>query len=317
MARNGNTEQTASSRGVIGATLYELASKHDNIWIVTPDIGGNIAEFKAAYPDRFIDVGIAEQNAMGVAAGLALEGNVPFVLGMAPFLSMRACEQVRTAICYQNLPVRIIATNSGTASNSGSTHYGMEDLALMKSLVNMTVISISDPNMIGELIRLSMDYPGPMYFRLARGKEDPVIYEPHSVEYAVGKALKVKEGSDVTIFSHGEVMVEALKAADMLELEGIHVRVIDMFTIKPLDVDVVMCAIEETGRIIVLEDHLMDGGLASSIADALVDRNLHPKAFKRLGVPQVYPGFGGGPALRRKYGYDAEAVIEIIRTMIK
>ena len=194
----------ASGRDNTGRKLEELASRFDNVWVLTADTGGFLGQYKKDYGDRFVDVGIAEQNVMGTAAGLALAGNVCFVTGMIPFMTMRACEQVRTAICYQNLPVRLIGTGGGLTSGGGSTHNAMEDVALMRSLVNMTVISVADPNMIPDLLEESMTYPGPMYIRLAQGKKDRVIYEPGTAKYQIGKGLIVREGADVTIFAHGE-----------------------------------------------------------------------------------------------------------------
>lgn len=306
-----------SGRTVIGDTLHEIGLKNDKLWVLTADTGAALKAFKKDCGDRFVDVGIAEQNVVGVAAGLALEGNIPVIMGMIPFLTMRACEQVRTDICYQNLPVRIIGTGGGLTSGGGSTHNAMEDIAIMRSLVNMTVISIGDPKMIRDILYASMDYPGPMFIRLAQGKSDQVIYEEGSVDYKIGKGIVAKEGTDVTIFAHGEMVMQALEAAFTLEKENISVRVIDMFTIKPLDEELVLKSVKETKKVVVLEDHLMSGGLASAIADLLIDKGVHPKAFKRLGIPQVYAGFGSGEELRAKYGYDTKATVEAVRAICR
>jgi deoxyxylulose-5-phosphate synthase len=169
---------------------------------------------------------------------------------------MRSCEQVRTAVCYQNLPVRLFGTVGGRTSGGGSTHNAMEDIAIMKSFVNMTVISIGDPNMIRDVLTASMTYPGPMFIRLAQGKQDRVIYAPGSIKVEIGKGITARPGKDATIFAHGELVYQALEAAKALEAEGIDVRVIDMFTIKPIDKEIILRAVEETGRIVVLEDHL-------------------------------------------------------------
>ncbi len=317
MAESFNFGMWLSARSVVGDTLHEIGMKNDDVWVLTPDIGNAIKSFKKDCGDRFVDVGIAEQNVMGVAAGLALEGNMPFVMGMIPFLTMRACEQVRTDICYQNLPVRIIGTGGGLTSGGGSTHNAMEDISIMKSMVNMTVLSIGDPNMIRDILVQSQDYKGPLFIRLAQGKKDRPLYEPGSMEFTIGKAIEAKKGSDVTIFAHGEMVGQALDAAAALEKESISVRVVDMFTIKPLDGDAIRAAVEETGNILVLEDHLMQGGLASSIADFLIDNSLSPKRFKRLGIPQVYAGFGSGDELKKKYGYDLDTTVAEIRSLLQ
>lgn len=317
MAESFNFGMWMSARTVIGDTLHEIGLKNEDVWVLTPDIGNSIKAFKQDCGDRFVDVGIAEQNVIGVAAGLALEGNMPFVMGMIPFLTMRACEQVRTDVCYQNLPVRIIGTGGGLTSGGGSTHNAMEDISIMKSFVNMTVLSIGDPNMIRDILIQSQDFPGPLFIRLAQGKKDRPLYEPGSIDFEIGKAIKAAEGSDATIFAHGEMVGQALDAAAALAEENISVRVIDMFTIKPLDGEAIKAAVEQTGNIMVLEDHLMQGGLASSIADFLIDNSISPKKFKRLGIPQVFAGFGSGDELKAKYGYDLDTTITEIRAFLE
>jgi transketolase len=304
-----------SARSVMGDTMYELGQKHDNVWALTADTGGALKEFKQDFPDRFIDTGVAEQNCAGIAAGLALEGNIPFIAGMIPFMTMRACEQNRTAICYQDLPVRFIGTGGGLTSGGGSTHNAMEDISIMKSLVNMTVLSIGDPNMVGDIMKLSMDYPHPLYIRLAQGKKDRMLYEPGTRTYNIGMGITARDGKDATIIAHGEMVYVALEAATALAEEGIDTRVIDMYSIKPLDTDLLFKAVRETQNIVVLEDHLMEGGLASTIADAFADGDISPKNFKRLGIPQVFAGFGSGEELRAKYGYDDVATVAAVKKM--
>ena len=306
-----------SARSVMGDTLLELAKKYDNVWALTADTGGALKEYKKTIPERYIDVGVAEQNLAGIAAGLALEGNIPFIAGMIPFMVMRACEQNRTAICYQDLPVRFIGTGGGLTSGGGSTHNAMEDISIMKSMVNMTVLSIGDPNMVRDIMLLSMTYPHPLYLRLAQGKKDRMLYEPGKYEYKIGMGITAREGKDATIFAHGEMVFEALESANILAGEGINVRVVDMYSIKPVDKNLIVKAVKETHHILVLEDHLMEGGLASTIADVFADEGVYPKKFKRLGIPQVYAGFGSGPDLRKKYGYDKNAAVAAVQNMLK
>jgi len=306
-----------SARSVAGDTLLELGLKYNHIWALTADTGMWFAPFKKNIPERFVDVGIAEQNLAGIAAGLALEGNMPFIAGMIPFMTMRAFEQNRTAICYQDLPVRLIGTGGGLTSGAGSTHNAMEDIAIMKSLVNMAVLSIGDPNMVRDIMILSLDYPHPLYIRLAQGKKDRMLYAPGAYEYKIGMGLTAREGRDATIFAHGEMVYDAMNAADDLAKEGISVRVIDMYSIKPLDKDLALKAIKETGNILVLEDHLMEGGLASSLADLFIDSGVYPKHFKRLGIPQVFAGYGSGEELHKKYGYDKDAAVAAIKAMLR
>lgn len=302
------------ARSVIGSTLAELGATHENLWVITPDIGATLVEFRDTYPDRFLDVGLAEQASVGIAAGLAYDGNIPVVSGMLPFLSMRALEQIRTDVCYPNLPVKIIGTHGGLVGNGGSTHYAVEDLALMCALTNMTVTSIGDPLMVGEVIRQSMTMEGPLYIRLAVGKKDKVLYEPGQHDVRIGKGIVAREGTDVTLFTHGTTVAQALDAAEQLAEWDVSVRVVDMFTLKPIDADLVaQCAEETDGRFVVLEDHLAYGGLATRIADVVADRGIRLTSFERLGIPQVYAGFGEDEQLRDKYGYGLSATVEALR----
>jgi transketolase len=306
-----------SARSVVGSTVHELGQKHDNVWALAADTGGALSAFRKDFPDRFIDVGIAEQNCAGIAAGLALEGNVAFISGMIPFMTMRACEQVRTEICYQDLPVRMIGTGGGLTSGGGSTHNAMEDIAIMKSMVNMTVLSIGDPNMVGDILRLSITYPHPMFIRLAQGKQDRVLYEPGTKKFEIGKGLVAREGKDATIIAHGEMVFEGIEVAKTLAAEGMDIRVVDMYSIKPVDKELILKSANETHNIMVWEDHLMEGGLASTVADVFLDSGVFPGKFKRLGIPQIYAGFGSGPEQRAKYGYDRNAAVAAMKAMLK
>jgi len=307
-----------SARSIIGSTLAELGETHDNLWVLTPDIGATLVEFREKFPERFLDVGLAEQACVGVAAGLAYDGNIPVVSGMLPFLSMRALEQIRTDVCYPNLPVKIIGTHGGLVGNGGSTHYAVEDLGLMCSLTNMTVTSIGDPVMVGEILRQSMSMTGPIYIRLAVGKQDMVLYEPGRHEIRIGKGIVAREGADVTLFTHGTTVAQALEAAEALEADGVGVRVVDMFTLKPIDEELIVHSAEETGgRFVVLEDHLAYGGLASRIADVVADRGLRLTSFERLGIPQVYAGFGDDEQLRDKHGYGLSHTIAALRRAVE
>ena len=314
MQESYTLEKFNSGRTVVGDAIVELAKNDDRIWLLTPDIGWGCGDFKKAHPERFIDTGIAEQCVVGVSAGLALEGAVPFIIGMMPFMSMRALEQVRTDVCYPKLPVRIIANYSGLTGNGGSTHYAMEDMALFSSLVNMTVCAPADPNQLRQIILKSVDWDGPMAIRMDPGKNNAVLY-PEDAQFEIGRAYTAREGKDITIIACGEMVSEAIRISDTLGKEGISVRVIDMFTVKPLDREAVLKAAEETGRIVTWEDHLMNNGLSSAVSDELTDNCVSLKSFKRFGIPQVYPGFGDSKELYHKYGYDGEAVTNYIKSL--
>lgn len=309
------TGDMVSARSVIGSTLADLGGEHPDLWVLTPDIGGSLGGFRSQFPDRFVDVGLAEQACVGIAAGLAYDGKTPVVFGMLPFLSMRALEQVRTDVCYPNLPVKIVGSHGGLVGNGGSTHYAVEDIALMSALTNMTVTSVADPLMVGEVLTASMDLDGPIYVRIGVGKSDAVIYEPGSVDVRIGKGIVAREGTDLTILTHGTTVPQALEAAATLSAEGIQARVVDMFTIKPLDEDLVLSCAAETGALLVVEDHLAYGGLGSRVADLLMDRGAGAVAFERLGIPQVYAGFGPDAALREKHGYGLSQTVAAARRL--
>ena len=307
-ARRG---EMLSGRKVIGTTLADLGTEYPNLWVLTPDIGGSLLEFRAAHPDRFVDVGLAEQACVGIAAGLAYDGKIPVVSGMLPFLSMRALEQIRTDVCYPNLPVKIVGSHGGLVGNGGSTHYAIEDIALMCALTNMTVTSVADPFMLGEVLRQSMLMSGPIYIRMGVGKADPVLYQPGEHEVRIGKGIVARDGEDVTIFAHGTTVAQALEAAETLAEEGIAARVVDMFTIKPLDDALVLrCAEETGGRFVVVEDHVAYGGLASRISDLVTDHGIRLTAFERLGIPAVFAGFGPDAELRELHGYGLSHTVD-------
>lgn len=309
---NHKLGEILNTRAVVAQTLCEMAQTDPSVWALTSDCGGNMKDFIARYPDRFVDTGIAEQNAAGIAAGLALSGAVPYIMGMTPFVTMRCFEQNRTAISYQNLPVRIIGWVGGMTSGGGSTHYAMEDVAVMRSIANMQVVSISDPLMCAAALRLAQTRPGPMFIRLTMAKSDPIIYEPGSIDFQIGKGIVAREGDAATLFVHGGMVQRALKLADELAGQGVHIRVVDMWSIKPLDVSLALDSVRRTDKIVVWEDHFKQGGLASALADCFADAGVYPKKFIRVGIPETYPGFGPYDDLLKKYGMDPDTVKSIL-----
>ena len=220
----------------MGDAIVELAKNDDRIWLLTPDIGWGCGDFKKAHPERFIDTGIAEADQGGVSAGMALNGKIVYLAGFGPFLALRALDQVHTDVAYQNIPVRIVNTHSGLTSGGGPTHYNIMDLAVMRDLPNMTVIAPSDSAQCIKAIRATLEYPGPVCFRIARGAE-PAVYTTQDYDYEVGKAITALDGTDLTIIATGSLVALSISAANGLAKEGISVRVIDMHTIKPLDKD--------------------------------------------------------------------------------
>lgn len=303
-----------ATRAVYGKHLALLGERDPRIVVLTADVmrSNNTGDFRAKFPDRFINTGIAEQNMMGIAAGLALEGYIPFACTFAPFASMRACEQVRTDICYPNLNVRVIGTHAGLTSGGGPTHYGVEDIGIMREFPNMTIICPGDPNQITKILDASITHQGPIYIRMGRGAE-PTVYE-EDYEYRIGKALIPREGGDAAIIACGAMVRQSIKAAKRLEEEGIHVRVVDMHTISPLDTEAILSA-AKTSCVITVEEHLIVGGLGSAVAEVLCEAGAVCK-FKRIGIPMLYPSYGKPSELYAAYRMNGDAIYETVKEML-
>lgn len=306
-----------SARELYVEEIASIAEQDDRIVITGADVGagGKIGEFKEKYPERFIDTGIAEADQVGVSAGMALNGKIVYLQGFGPFLALRALDQVHTDVAYQNLPVRIVNTHAGLTSGGGPTHYNIMDLAVMRNLPNMTVIAPSDSQQCLKAIRATLDFPGPVCFRIARGAE-PAVYTTEDYEYEVGKGITALDGNDITIIATGSLVALSISAANGLAKEGISVRVIDMHTIKPLDKDIIIKAAKETGKIITAEDHLIVGGLGSAVAEVLADAGLAVQ-FKRLGIPdEDFPPLGYCYELYDYLGYGPEGIKKTVREML-
>ena len=306
----------ANAREVYGAALVELARQHPEVVALTADLmlSHQLKGFKEAHPGRFINVGIAEANLMGVAAGLALDGKIPFATTFAAFASMRAHEQVRSDIAYPGLPVKIVGTMGGLSGGvAGPTHAGMEDLGTMRMMPGMTVIAPSDPLHLTQFVEQAYARRGPVYIRLGRGN-DPIVY-PKDQLVEIGKAITVQDGSDATIMSTGVMLREALLAASRLAGSGISARVIDMHTIRPLDVDVIHEAARETGVIVTVEDHMVTNGLGSAVAECVAESG-ETCRVARLGIPDVFSIIGPPPELYHHHGYDSTGIEKAVRTLL-
>ena len=305
-----------TAREVYGKELANIGEMNKDVVVMTADLSksNKVGEFGDKFPDRFFNMGIAEQNMMTVAAGMAHMGKIPFVSTFAAFASMRACEQVRTDIAYANLNVRIVATHSGVTAAGGSTHNALEDLAIMRSFPNMTVIAPGDPAQVGKALHASLDHDGPIYIRIGRGME-PVVYDNQDYEYEIGKAITVREGYDATIIGTGITVHSAVQASKRLENQGYKVRVLDMHTIKPIDVEAIKKAIDETGVILTAEEHNVIGGLGSAVGEVIAEYG-KPVKFKRVGIQDEFIVLGPPSDLHKKYGLDEEgvynALVEII-----
>jgi transketolase len=310
---------TMTAREIYGRVLADMSKADDRLVGLSADLAKStaIALFEKEQPGRFFNVGIAEQNLMGVAAGMAKMGLIPFASTFAAFASMRAAEQVRTDICYQNLPVKIIATHSGISFGSaGTTHHCTEDIAIMRSFANMTVIAPADGTETANAVRACVDLPGPVYIRIGRGFEPP-FYETDDYGFEIGKAVTVKEGTDLAVITCGIGVLQAVEAARSLEeADGLSVRVVNMHTIKPIDTEAIMKAVTDTRRIITVEEHNTIGGLGSAVADVIAASG-KGCAFTKLGLPDVYSEVGYPEDLYAYYKLDADGITETIREIMK
>lgn len=303
---------------IYGRVLTEEGLKRPNLIAMTADLAKStkIGAFNEKIPERFINVGIAEQNLFGMAAGVAKSGLLPVVSTMAAFASMRAAEQVRTDICYQNLNVKIIATHAGTSFGAaGTTHHCTEDLAIMRSFANMTVIAPADGVETALAVRAALDYPGPVYIRIGRGFE-PTLYTEEDYGFEIGKAVEVHPGTDITLVTCGITVLQAFEAAKILKAEdGLSVRVLDMHTIKPIDEAAIMKAVLDTRRIITFEDHNVFGGLGSAVADVIAASG-KGCAFEKVGVPDIFSVVGYPEDLYSHHGLDTNGIIDKVREVM-
>jgi transketolase len=305
-----------NAREIYGEALVALAAEHAEVVALTADLmlSHKLKGFHDAHPDRFFNVGIAEQDLMGVSAGLAADGKIPFATTFAAFASMRAHEQVRTDIAYPNLPVKILGTMGGlSGGTAGPTHSGLEDIGVMRLMPGMTVIAPSDPMHLSQVVEQAYEIPGPVYIRLGRG-EDPIVY-PEGHRIRIGTAVVAAPGDDATIISTGVMLRHAVAASARLAAEGIGARVLDMHTVKPLDTEAVRGAIEETGRIVTVEDHLVPGGLGSAVAECIADSGA-PCPLVRLGIPDLFSIIGPPAELYREHGYDETGIERAVRALL-
>lgn len=305
-----------ATREAYGKTLAALGGENSNIVVLDADLSKSTktADFAKVYPERFFNMGIAESNLMGTAAGMAAVGKVPFASTFAIFATGRAFEQVRNSIAYPALNVKIAATHAGiTVGEDGGSHQTVEDIALMRVLPNMTVMVPCDGVSTEALIREAARIDGPVYIRLGRPSVTPVYNEKS--DFAVGKANVLKDGADVTLAACGIMVQKALQAAEMLDGENIKARVIDFHTIKPLDKNTLISAARETGAIITIEEHSIIGGLGGAIAEICMEEC--PVLLKRIGIGDRFGQSGKPDELLEEYGLTADAIADAARDIIK
>lgn len=305
-----------ATRESYGNALAELGKEHENIVVLDADLAAatKTGTFKKAFPERHIDCGIAESNMMGVAAGLAAAGKVPFASSFAMFAAGRAFEQVRNSIGYPHLNVKIGATHAGiSVGEDGATHQCNEDIALMRTIPGMVVINPSDDIEAKAAVKAAYEHQGPVYLRFGR-LAVPVINDKEDYKFELGKGVVLREGKDVTIIATGLPVANCLEAAERLAADGIEAKVINIHTVKPLDEELVVAAAKETGKVVTVEEHSVIGGLGSAVCDVLCEKA--PMKVMKLGINDVFGESGPAAELIRKYGLDAESIYQKVKAFV-
>lgn len=305
-----------ATREAYGKALVKLSNINDKVVVLDADLSKSTktAEFKAAAPERFINMGIAEANMMGVAAGLATCGKIPFASSFAMFAAGRAFEQIRNSICYPKLNVKVCATHAGlTVGEDGATHQSVEDISLMRSIPNMVVINPADAVETEAAILAVAEYQGPCYVRLGRLAVE-TINDADNYKFEIGKGITLADGNDVTIAATGMMVQLALQAKEELSKEGINARIINIHTIKPIDSELLVKAAKETGAIVTAEEHSIIGGLGSAVAEAVSEEC--PVPVVKVGIKDTFGESGKPDQLLEKYGLTAEAIVNSAKRAI-
>ena len=304
-------------RSVFNETLVELARKDSRIFMVLADIGyGEIEPFAEEFPDRFFNVGVAEQNMTGVACGVAMEGNIAITYSIANFPTLRPLEQIRNDVCYHNVNVKIVIIGGGLAYGSlGISHHSTEDLAIMRTLPNMVVMAPSDCAEAREANRAMIEHEGPVYYRCGY-KDEPAIHNGQ-IDFKIGRAIQVCDGKDVTLIYTGTIGYNVVQAAKLLGQAGISCRVLSMHTVKPIDVQAIVKAAEQTDAIVTVEEHNIMGGLGGAVAEVLAEQCSGSVKFKRLALPDVNVSkVGGQEWLLAQYGLDPKSICNSVKNLM-
>jgi transketolase len=313
-----STVTKKATRSAYGEALLEVARRNPKVVGLAADCArGVIDDFRKEFPDRFFNLGIAEQNLIGVSAGLANSGLLPFALSYSPFLSMRSIEQIRDDVAYPNLNVKVAAMLGGVSQSlGGTTHHATEDFAILRSVANMTLIVPADAIETHKATLAVAEHVGPVYLRMGRNPE-PLVYSTvfsQDYDYVIGKAVTLREGNDVTLIAAGTMVFLTVLAADLLAKEGISARVLNMHTVKPIDQEAIVSAARETGRIVTVEEHNIYGGLGGAVAEVVVSSC--PVPMRIMGIPDVYVGVGPHLKLLAKYGICPEGIAGAARELL-
>ena len=304
-------------RSIFNKTLLDIAKKNDRIFMILADIGyGEIEPFAEAFPDRYFNVGVAEQNMTGVACGVAMEGNIAITYSIANFPTLRCLEQIRNDVCYHKVNVKVVIIGGGLAYGSlGVSHHSTEDIAIMRALPDMVVVAPADLEEARQATHAMIEHDGPVYYRCGYKKE-PDLHKG-KINFKFGKALQVCDGKDITLIGTGTITYRAYQAAELLKKQGIKARVISMHTVKPIDKEAILSAAKETGGIVTVEEHQMAGGLGGAVAEVLADAGIGVP-FKRIALPDSYVHcVGSHDWLLDKFGFSPEAIASATKGLIK
>lgn len=305
-----------ATRDAFGTALNEFAKDNKDVVVLDADLAKATmsCRFKDAYPERFFDMGISEGDLVGTAAGLATTGKIPFACTFAMFAAGRAFEQIRNTVAYSRLNVKICGSHGGVAvGKDGASHQCIEDLAIMAAIPGMVVINPGDAVEMRGAVRAAMDYNGPVYIRLGRNPV-PVVFDENSYTFEIGKGIKVREGSDITFVANGSLLDVAMKGADILAKEGISAEIIDIATIKPLDKDLIIESAKKTGKVLTLEEGVIQGGLGSAVAQALSVSC--PVPMRYIGMDNCFGQSGDAADLMKYYGMSPENVVAKAKELI-
>lgn len=306
-----------SCRKAFTDTLLEMAKKDKNIIALTTDARGSVTldEFASQLPGQFVEIGIAEQNSVGIGAGLAACGKKPFVCGPASFLSARSLEQIKVDVAYTHTNVKVIGVSGGVSYGAlGASHYSLHDIAVMRAIPGITVILPCDAVQTRQMTEALMNFDGPVYVRMGRNAV-PDVYINEASAFKIGKAKLLMDGRDITIIGTGETVRHALDAAQCLKEKSIHARVLDMHTIKPLDRDAILEAAEETGHIITVEEHSVHGGLGAAVSELIVQNK--PIPMRIIGIPDETVITGTSPEIFKHYGLTYDAICKTAEDMLR
>jgi transketolase len=308
--------QNIAPRDVLAETLIQLGEENPNIVLVDADFhpASQITPFRDRFPERFIQVGIQEQNMMGVSAGLSTVGLIPFASTIAAFCSRRACDQVTTSIALPHLNVKIMGLYAGLfVGKNGASHQSLEDIAIMRALGGMVVLQPADALETREMLRFAAEYVGPVYMRIGR---DPVPqFVPDDYSFQLGQSVLLREGNDLTYITYGDLVGDTLEAAGILADQGFQARVINMSSIKPVDEEAIVKAARETGRIVTVDNHNIYGGIGSAVAEVVCEK--HPVIVKRVGVRDVFGKSGSNEQMKEKFGLRAEDIAHAALELLK